>query len=73
MFAGLGITHSERPYKELAEQGGEFEIIQFWVNVPAKNKMEQPLYMPITKEETPTFISDDKKVEIGIVPDNLET
>ena len=67
MFAGLGITHSERPYKELAEEGGEFEIIQFWVNVPAKNKMEQPNYKPITKEETPTFVSKDKKVQVGIV------
>ena len=67
MFAGLGITHSERPYKELAEEGGEFEIIQFWVNVPAKNKMEQPVYNPITKEETPIFISEDKKVHVGIV------
>jgi hypothetical protein len=67
MFAGLGITHSERPYKELAEQGGDFEIIQFWVNVPSKNKMEQPFYKPITKEETPVFISDDKKVQVGVV------
>jgi quercetin 2,3-dioxygenase len=67
MFAGLGITHSERPYKQLAEQGGDFEIIQFWVNVPSKNKMEQPFYKPITKEETPVFISDDKKVQVGVV------
>jgi redox-sensitive bicupin YhaK (pirin superfamily) len=67
MFAGLGITHSERPYKELAEQGGDFEIIQFWVNVPAKFKMQQPYYKPITKEETPVFVSEDKKVQVGIV------
>ena len=67
MFAGLGITHSERPYKELAEKGGEFEIIQFWINVPAKIKMEQPFYKPITKEETLTFISDDKKVQVGVI------
>lgn len=67
MFAGLGITHSERPYKQLAEQGGDFEIIQFWVNVPSKSKMDQPSYKPITKEETPVFISDDKKVQVGVV------
>ena len=67
MFSGLGITHSERPYKELAENGGDFEIIQFWVNVPSKNKMQQPEYKPISKEHTPTFISDDNKVNVGIV------
>ncbi len=72
MFAGIGITHSERPYKELAELGGEFEIIQFWVNVPSKNKMEQPFYKPITIEETPTFVSDDKKVQVTVVSGNFK-
>jgi redox-sensitive bicupin YhaK (pirin superfamily) len=67
MFAGMGITHSERPYKELAEDGGEFELIQFWLNVPAKNKMEQPVYTAITKADTPIFTSEDKKVKVGIV------
>ncbi len=67
MFAGRGITHSERPVEELAENGGTLEFIQFWVNVPAKNKMEQPFYKAITKEETPIKISDDKKIEIAVV------
>jgi hypothetical protein len=72
MFAGLVITHSERPYKELAEQGGDFEIIQFWVNVPSKNKMDQPFYKPITKDETPTYVSDDKKVQVGVISGNFK-
>ena len=67
MFAGMGITHSERPYKELAESGGEFELIQFLLNVPAKNKMDQPVYTAIPKENTPSFISEDKRVKVGIV------
>lgn len=67
MFSGKGITHSERPIKELAENGGEFELIQFWVNVPAKNKNEEPYYKPVTKSETPEFVSTDKKVKIRIV------
>jgi len=67
MFAGRGITHSERPEKKLAEEGGEFELIQFWLNVPAKHKMEQPTYLPIIKEATPEFISEDSKVKVGIV------
>lgn len=72
MFAGMGITHSERPYKELAEQGGEFELIQFWLNVPGKSKMEQPFYKPVTKEETPLFISVDEKVKVGVVSGNFK-
>ena len=53
MFAGRGITHSERPSKELAADGGPVEFIQFWVNAPAKSKMEQPFYQPISEEQTP--------------------
>ncbi len=72
MFAGMGITHSERPYKELAEKGGDFELIQFWLNVPAKNKMEQPVYTAITKEDTPVFTSEDGKVKVGVVSGNFK-
>jgi redox-sensitive bicupin YhaK (pirin superfamily) len=71
MFAGRGITHSERPIKELAENGGTLEFIQFWVNVPAKNKMEQPYYNAIQKVETPTLFSEDKKVEVTVVSGEL--
>jgi hypothetical protein len=73
MFAGLGIIHSERPEKNLAENGGEFELIQFWLNVPAKHKMEQPFYIPISKEQTPSFTSADGKVKVGIVSGNFKS
>ena len=36
--AGKGIIHSERPTKEMVEQGGENEIIQFWVNTRRNTK-----------------------------------
>jgi redox-sensitive bicupin YhaK (pirin superfamily) len=65
MHAGKGITHSERPGKELAENGGENEFIQFWVNTPARYKMEAPHYQPISGEETP--IVEDNGAHIGVV------
>lgn len=71
MFAGLGITHSERPLIELATNGGTLEFIQFWVNVPAKYKMEQPYYKPLMKDETPIYLSEDKKVEAAVVSGEL--
>ena len=71
MYAGRGITHSERPVKELAENGGVLEFIQFWVNVPAKNKMDQPYYKAIKKEDTPIYFSNDKKIEVAVVSGEL--
>ena len=67
MHSGSGIVHSERPPKELAQNGGLFEIIQFWVNVPSAHKMAKPYYKPLRGKDTPVFYSDDKKVQIGLV------
>lgn len=67
MNSGKGLVHSERPAKEIAENGGEFEIIQFWVNAPAKNKMDQPNYQPLAPKDTPVVWSADKKVKTAVV------
>lgn len=64
MFAGKGITHSERFPKELVEKGGELEFIQFWVNSPAAYKMAQPYYQPIQLGDTPLLEGDKSKLWI---------
>lgn len=62
MNAGMGIVHSERPPHDIHEIGGRQEIIQLWINTPAKNKLDQPAYFPVSKEEAPVFSSEDKLV-----------
>ena len=64
MHSGKGVVHSERPGKELAENGGHNEFIQFWVNTPAKHKMEEPYYLPITDKNTPEVIKDGTKIRV---------
>ena len=71
MNSGMGIVHSERPTKDIAENGGDFEVIQFWVNASAKNKMDPPSYQPLTKEKTPVVTSPDNKIRVGIVAGSL--
>jgi len=68
--AGRGIIHSERPTIEMVEQGGENEIIQFWVNTPRKYKMQNPDYLPLSKEDTPVIIK--KKAIVQIVAGEFE-
>lgn len=62
MNAGMGIIHSERPPHNIHEIGGRQEIIQLWINTPAKNKMDQPAYYPLSAEEAPAFVSEDGAV-----------
>lgn len=71
MNSGSGIVHSERPTKELAELGGSFEIIQFWVNVPAASKLDPPSYQPLSESDTPIFLSDEKRFRVGVVAGQL--
>jgi redox-sensitive bicupin YhaK (pirin superfamily) len=70
IHAGSGIIHSERPSREMMEKEGENEIIQFWVNTPAKYKMEAPYYLPLSAEETP--IIHKEKASIQVVAGSFE-
>ena len=58
MNAGMGIVHSERPSKELAEVGGTQEIIQLWINTPQSKKMNHPEYQAFQKDELPAISSN---------------
>ncbi len=67
MTAGLGILHSESPPKEFTEEGGEFEMIQLWINLPKHLKMVQPRYQGFQKEAIPTFIDQDGKAKLNVI------
>ncbi len=53
MTAASGLIHEEYHSPEFAQQGGPFEMIQLWVNLPAKDKMVAPGYQGITAAQIP--------------------
>jgi redox-sensitive bicupin YhaK (pirin superfamily) len=53
MTAGSGIIHEEYHGDDYARDGGPFEMIQLWVNLPAKDKMTAPGYQGISKSQIP--------------------
>jgi hypothetical protein len=55
MTAGSGIIHSEGPSAQFAQEGGEMELIQLWVNLPRAHKMATPKYQDIRREAMPVF------------------
>jgi redox-sensitive bicupin YhaK (pirin superfamily) len=59
MTAGRGIIHSERASDFFMENGGTIEGIQLWVNLPAQDKMTQPKYQEIRKNDIP-IIAENK-------------
>ncbi|MES3036431.1 MAG: pirin family protein [Bdellovibrionota bacterium] len=54
MTAASGLVHEERHGKDFAKNGGRFEMIQLWVNLPAKDKMAKPRYQGIQNADIST-------------------
>ena len=51
MTAASGILHKEYHEEEFSKKGGPFQMVQLWVNLPAKHKMSKPKYQAITKDQ----------------------
>ncbi|HCR77292.1 MAG TPA: short-chain dehydrogenase, partial [Chryseobacterium sp.] len=58
MTAAKGILHKEYHEKEWAKEGGIFQMVQLWVNLPSVYKMSCPKYQAIKN-------SDMTKVDLG--------
>jgi redox-sensitive bicupin YhaK (pirin superfamily) len=67
MTAGRGLIHSEISSKEFMQQGGNLEILQLWINLPARHKMANPSYTDLQKENIPVAKECGGKVSVHIV------
>jgi hypothetical protein len=50
MTSGSGILHKEYHEKNFGKKGGEMQMVQLWVNLPAKDKMTTPKYQNLNKK-----------------------
>ena len=53
MTAGGGILHEEFHSQDYSRTGGPFEMVQLWVNLPARDKMAPGGYQAITDAQIP--------------------
>jgi redox-sensitive bicupin YhaK (pirin superfamily) len=54
MTAASGIVHEEFHGREYARRGGPFEMVQLWVNLPARDKKAPPGYQGILDSQIPS-------------------
>ncbi|MDO7173956.1 pirin family protein [Mariniflexile sp. AS56] len=47
MTAASGVLHKEYHEEAWSKKGGEFQMVQLWVNLPKKDKMSPPKYQAI--------------------------
>ncbi|HSH87323.1 MAG TPA: pirin family protein [Methylophilus sp.] len=67
MTAGKGIIHEEYHGDDYAKNGGPFEMIQLWVNLPAKHKLTKPGYQGITKSDIPEVALPDEAGKVRVI------
>lgn len=67
MTAGAGVIHKEVFSEAFSKQGGPFEMIQLWVNLPAKFKMTPPKYQHLRAENIPSIALDDDAGYVRVI------
>ncbi|WP_347267179.1 pirin family protein [Paracoccus sp. (in: a-proteobacteria)] len=55
MTAASGILHNEFHSQAFTRSGGTLEMVQLWVNLPAKDKNARPGYQNLTAERIPAL------------------
>jgi len=53
MTAGRGIIHEEFHSREFTEKGGTLQMVQLWVNLPAKHKSAKAGYQTLLQAQIP--------------------
>ena len=67
MTAGSGLIHAEISSDDFKKNGGPLEILQLWINLPAKYKMTAPKYVGLQQNEISTTSWDDGKVVANVI------
>lgn len=67
MTAGSGLIHAEVSSSKFKKEGGDLEILQLWINLPAKYKMTKPNYVGLQKDQITHFELDEGKVKVQLI------
>lgn len=67
MTAASGILHEEFHSPEFTRTGGTLEMVQLWVNLPAKDKMSPPKYQTLLAKDIPTVELPDEGGQVRVI------
>lgn len=70
MTAAAGILHEEFHSEAFARKGGNMEMVQLWVNLPAKHKNEKPGYQTLLDKDIPSVDLPGKAGTVRVIAGN---
>ncbi|CNE55939.1 pirin family protein [Yersinia nurmii] len=73
MTAGSGILHEEFHSEAFSKSGGPLEMVQLWVNLPAKDKMAAPGYQAILNQDIPSVELPDNAGRVRVIAGEFGT
>lgn len=72
MTAASGVLHKEYHEEEFSKQGGDFQMVQLWINLPAKDKMSPPKYQGISKDLIKEVVLPKEGGTVEVIAGNYE-
>lgn len=72
MTAGRGLIHAEVSSDDFKEAGGPLEILQLWLNLPARLKMTEPFYKGLQRADIPSLTLDEGNVMVNLISGNWD-
>ncbi|MFQ3787200.1 pirin family protein [Halomonas sp. A29] len=67
MTAGAGIVHEEFHSRAFTEQGGTLEMVQLWVNLPARHKSTPAAYQTLLDADIPRVALPGRAGELRVI------
>ena len=67
MTAASGILHEEFHSEAFAREGGRMEMVQLWVNLPARHKMSAPAYQALAGSDIPAVELPDGAGHLRVI------
>ncbi len=67
MTAGAGVVHEEFHSPAFTQRGGELEMVQLWVNLPAQDKMNPPRYQTLLNSQIPEIELADGEARMRVI------
>lgn len=67
MTAASGILHEEFHSPEFTRNGGTLEMVQLWVNLPAKDKLSAPGYQTLLNQDIPSVDLPDEAGRVRVI------
>ena len=67
MTAGAGVVHEELHERDFARAGGTLQMVQLWVNLPARHKLTAPKYQELARERIPELALENGAGSLRVI------